>query len=111
MAVNRPFGRDVGERIRFTSEYVNARILLSNVEEKETIPQGYNLVVINATAPLYVKLGDSSVSATVPSGDVSNGSASELSPTSYSLQSEQTTISLISPSNCVATLAYYWMDK
>lgn len=111
MAVNRTFGRDVGERIRFTSEYVNARILLANAEEKETIPTGYNLVVINATAPLYVKLGDNTVAATIPSGDITNGGASELSPTSYSLQSEQTHISLISPSNCVATLAYYWMDK
>jgi hypothetical protein len=106
----RSFGRDAGDKIRFNSEYVNSRVVLANVEEKEVIPAGYNAVIINATAPIYVLIGTASTAASIPT-DVSDGTASELSPTGYAIKSDQTHISIISPSNCIATFAYYYMDR
>lgn len=108
MAVTyRSFGRDVGgTTIRWKSDYVNSHVVLANTEEKETIPTGYEAVVINSTAPIYVKMGTSTVTAAIPT-DVSDGSASELSPTAYAISSSDTHISVISPSNCIVTFAYY----
>lgn len=110
MAVFNSFGQTLGDQVRWSSEYVNARVVLASIEEKETIPSDYNMVVINSTAPVYVKIGDSSVAASIPA-DVSDGTASELNPTSYAIKSDQTTISIISPSNCIVTLAYYKVNR
>lgn len=102
------FGRNSGDKIRFKSDYVNAHVVLANIEEKETIPQQFNTVVINATAPIYIKMGDASVTAAVPT-DVLDGSASELNPNAYAIYKEDTHISVISPSNCIVTFAYYYI--
>lgn len=95
-------------QLRQASDYINARSLAANTAERVTIPTGYNFVVFSATANYYVKVGDGTVTATVP-GDTTDGTASELNPLAYLVNQEgtETHISIISPDNCIVTLAFY----
>jgi hypothetical protein len=100
------FSQLANDLFRLRSSYVNAKSLSANTAKLETIPAGYNMVFISATANIYAKFGDSSVVATIP-GDTSDGSAAELNPSGYMLGKGDTSISVISDSSCVATFAYY----
>lgn len=92
---------------RMVSPCVNAMALVANDEEAQTLPSQYNFVVISCTSNIYVKLGSSSVVASIP-GDTTDGSASELNPTAIKYDpAVDVKISVISPSNCTVTLSYY----
>lgn len=88
--------------------YINSLALVANVAERTPVPAGYTFVVISSTANVYVKCGDSSVTATIPN-DVSDGSGSELNPNTYVLHNSYSHMSVISPSNCIVTFGYYDM--
>lgn len=92
--------------MRMPAQYVNSLALVANTHERQALPEGYQIIVVNSTANIYVKLGNVSVEAAVP-GDVSDGTASELNPVSYVIHNDYTHISIISTSNCVVTLSYY----
>lgn len=94
------------DNIRPASDYINARVLVGGVAERETLPTTHDILVINATSNVYIKFGDGSVTAASPT-DTTDGTASELSPTGYYLPDWATHVSIISPINCTATLAYY----
>ena len=96
----------IADQVRPASQYINARVLVAGVAERETLPTAYNVLVINSTANVYAKFGGSGITATVPV-DTTDGTASELSPTGYVLPEWATHVSIISPVNCIATLAYY----
>lgn len=92
--------------MRMPPQYVNALALVANTHERQAIPSGYQYVVINSTANIYCRLGDETVVASAP-GDVVDGTASELNPTGYVIHDDYSHISIISPANCIVTLAYY----
>lgn len=82
--------------------FVNSRSLAANTAESITVPSDRNLVVFSATADFYANY---TATAAVP-GDVTDGTASELNPTVRSV-APGSTISVISPSACVVTAAFY----
>jgi len=97
-------GRDIG--LRAHSDTINQKSLAANTAERDTIPTGAKRVVISATANVWVLLGSSGVTA-ANTGDVSDGSASELNPSGYLLDGSATHISVISDATCLVTLSYY----
>lgn len=86
---------------------VDALALVANTPERVAVPAGYNLAIMSSTANFYALVGGSEVTSAVP-GDVDDGTASELNPAGYALNSAtQTHISFISPTTCTVTIAYY----
>ena len=75
--------------------YVDARVLaVASTAEDWTVPAGCNFVVFSSTANFYVELGTGS--SAVPSGDVSNGTASALNPSARRVTPAQV-LSVVSP--------------
>ena len=95
-------------QLRQPSEYINSLSLVGGVAERVPIPSNKTFVVFSCTANYYVKVGDSSVTAAVPT-DITDGTASELNPLSYILHGNEgwTHISIITASNSIATMAFY----
>lgn len=85
-------------------DYVNSYALGASVAETVTIPSGATVAMFSALSDFYVSYG---TAATVPSGDVTDGSASELNPTVRDI-SGYSTLSIVSPtgSNQV-TITFY----
>lgn len=86
------------------AQYINRRSLAANTAETETPPQNARAVLINAQADVWVRWDGSD--ATVPSGDETDGTGSELNPGWRSLEGV-TTFSIICASATVATFCYY----
>lgn len=90
---------------------VMALTLVANTAQSFTLPSvtggsspGARFVIFSCTANFYANCY---ATATVPS-TVTDGTASELSPTAYMLTpGEPVTISVISPSACVITASFY----
>jgi hypothetical protein len=96
--------QDVG--LRNPPKYVNQKTLAASTAESDTVPSGANMVIISATADIYVNCFDT---ATISGTDVTDGSASELNPSGYIFSSDAnpTSISVISAGACKVTFAYY----
>lgn len=90
--------------IRIAPTYVDARVLAANVAETHTVPTGAGWVLFAANCNFYAKTG---ASAAVPAADVTDGSASELNPAAWQLPGGTTQITLIAPTACVVTMAFY----
>jgi hypothetical protein len=84
-------------------DYVDARVLAAAVSEDQAVPTGARHVIFSATADFYAEKGGT---AAVPAADVTNGTASELNPTIWSLDGVST-IGLIAPGATVITLTFY----
>ncbi len=61
----------------------------------------------NTQANVYVKLGTSGVTATIPSANIVDGTGSEINPTGYSFKPADTTMSFISDAAVIVSLAFY----
>lgn len=83
--------------------YMYTNVLAANVAEVVTVPTGAKYVVINSTANLWVKVGGA---ATVPAGDTTNNTGSELNPSIRYLDTS-TTIGIISESAAKVSLMFY----
>lgn len=96
-------GNDVGSRP--IPLWVNTHLLAANTAESDTIPAKANLVIISADVDIYVNCNGTAAVIT----DVTDGSGSELNPSSYCLNSTSTAtaISVISASVGHVSLAYY----
>ncbi len=88
--------------VRIAPTYVNANSLAASVAESQTVPTGARWVLFSAACNFYA---NPTTTATVP-GDVTNGSASELNPSSWYV-ADVATISVIAPTACVITFAFY----
>ncbi len=97
-------GNDTG--IREASDFINKKTLAANVAERDTIPSGADIVLFSSTSSFYALAGTSGVTAAIGT-DVSDGTASELNPAAYVVQTGVTHISIISPAVCDVTLSYY----
>lgn len=84
------------------SDLVNALSLSGGVVESMKVPVDARYVVFSGTDNFYVAYD---ATATVP-GDVTDGTASELNPTMRDLKGVSS-ISIISPTSCVVTAAFY----
>src|SRR5690348_5985894 len=89
------------------SDTVYNLVLTANVESHVTVPTWAKFVVISATANTYIKAGASSVTATVPSGDITDGTGSDLNPSGYQLYPADVRISCISGASSIVSLAFY----
>lgn len=85
-------------------DYVDARVLAANTAESHTVPSGANYVVFSATGDFYVKYNGT---ASVPSSDVTDGTASELNPDTRFLGTGVTSISVIAPAITNITLSFF----
>lgn len=89
------------------SDYIEGRALAANTAERVAIPSGARYVVFASNDNFCAKLGDGTVTAAWPT-DTSDGSASELNPSSFAIAvSGQTHVSVITANNAVMTLSFY----
>lgn len=85
------------------SNYVLTRVLAAGVAESFTVPAGAAVVVFSSNGDFYANARGT---AAVPAADVTDGSASELNPTSRAC-TPGGTISVISPYATIVTAAFY----
>jgi hypothetical protein len=85
------------------STQIDARVLAPSVNQTHDVPSGATIVIFSCDQNFYAKAGGA---AAVPGAAVTDGSASELNPTIWSLDGV-TQIGLISPTNAVVTLSFY----
>lgn len=94
--------------IRNAPTYVQARVLAANTAETIAFPAGTNIAVFAATCNFYAS---TTIPATVPAADVTNGTASELNPSAWYFagSSAQTpSVSVItSDASCIVTASAY----
>lgn len=91
--------------IRIAPTYIDARVLAAGVAETHTIPAGVNWVIFSSDCqPSFFARSGASVA--VPAADVTNGTAGEMNPSAWRFFGE-TQISLIAPSACTVTMAFY----
>jgi hypothetical protein len=83
--------------------YIDARDLAANTNETHTVPAGADFVVFSADGDFYAKPNGA---AAVPSGDVTDGSASELNSSHWDLNNV-TSIGLIASAARKVTLSFY----
>lgn len=86
------------------ASHIDARVLAANTAESHTVPAGSRIVVFSSTSDFYVNY---TTTAAIPAADITNGSAPELNPSARILPSSVTTLSLISPTSCTVTMAFY----
>lgn len=100
------------ESIREPSTWVDARVLAQDTAETITVPtfsgvsaNQYRLVLVFSAncADYYVS---ATGTATVPSSDVTDGTAAERNPAYFKVSSGNT-LSIIAPTACKVTTAYY----
>lgn len=89
------------------SDVIYNLVLTADVEKVVTVPTGADIVLFGTTANFYCKMN---ATAEVPTIDVTDGSGSELNPSSRQIAGVST-IHLISASNCIITLAFYNIPK
>lgn len=98
---NDPFsGRHM---LRRAPGYIDAKVLAASTAETITVPAGAKYVIFSAEADFWANPNDT---AAVPSGDVSDGSASELNPVGYDVEGVST-ISIISETAQNVSVTFY----
>lgn len=90
--------------IRSAPAYVDAVVLVANVNQTYTVPANADAVIFSANcSEFYAIIGPT---AAVPAANVTNGTASEMNPSSW-YTGKATQIGLIAPGACKVTLAWY----
>ena len=83
--------------------YIDARDLAAGVNKTHTVPAGADFVLFSADGDFYAKPNGA---AAVPSGDITDGTASEICPNHWNLDNV-TSIGLIAPAARKVTLSFY----
>lgn len=91
--------------IALRTDYVDARVLAAASAKQHTVPAGMSFVQFSAEMPFYVAFGDNP-SAAIPAADVTDGTASLLSPTWVQIIGVAK-ISLIARTAGVVTMSFY----
>lgn len=111
MIANFPYGSNRGSITPQPPDYVDARVLSANTAKRHdlqtAITAGAKFVSFSADGDFYAKFGDSSVTAAVPSGDVTDGSAAELNPMARKIPASATHVSLVAPAATKITLSFW----
>jgi hypothetical protein len=95
-----------GEQPRPVPTSVMTRVLnVASTAESITVPSGARRVIFGYTSNTYVNCY---TTAAVPAADITDGTGSELNPSSYLLPSDVTTISVVSAVlNAVVVASFY----
>ena len=89
------------------SDHVNAAVLAAATSENQAIPAGAVFVAFGADAIFYAKFGIAGVTAAIPSGDITDGTAPEVNPSVRRIPAGVTHVALISTTAQVVTLSYF----
>lgn len=89
------------------SDWIDARTLAAGVAETFQAPAKAKYVLFSANGDFYAKIAAASTAATIPAGDVTDGTASELNPAMRQLPADQAYISLIAPVDTIVTMLMY----
>lgn len=107
MALTTKFPRSLDEfSSRPQSDYVEGLSLAASTAERVPIPANSYAVIFSCTGSFCAKLGTATVTAAMPT-DTTDGSASELNPSAFAIQSGQTHISVIASAAALMTLSFY----
>jgi hypothetical protein len=87
----------------FPSQYVNTYVLAAGVVQGITIPADARVAVFTSTNNFYVNWLST---ATAPTGNITDGSASELNPVARDVTG-YAAFSMVAPADCIVTIAYY----
>ncbi|WP_182085195.1 hypothetical protein [Aureimonas sp. ME7] len=90
-----------------SSNLIQARVLAAGVAKTVSIPSEAAYVLFASTGDFYAKFGTGTVAASVPSGDISDGAASELNPGAREIRQGDDRISLVAPAATTITLSFY----
>lgn len=93
--------------VRNAPTYVQARILAAATAETVALPAGTNIAVFSATCNFYAS---TTIPATIPAADVTDGTASELNPSAWYFAGSSTqtpSVSVISDVACTITVSAY----
>lgn len=93
----------VPSNVLASATYIDAKVLLANTSQTQTVPTGANWVVFSATCNFYAQRG---ASASVPAATISNGSSPQVNPSAWNV-TDITQLTLIADTNCTVTLAFY----
>jgi len=104
---NYPYGSNRGSITPQPPDYVDARVRSAGAAKRHTIPDGARFVSFSATMDFFALFGSSSVTATVPSTDVTDGTAAELNPMARKIPDATTHISLIAEAAGKVTLSFW----
>lgn len=86
-------------------DYINCVVLSAGVAKQVTVPSGAGTAKFKSTAAFCAKYGDNPT-ATIPTSDVSDGTASDLCPFWVPV-SDVAKISLISEAACRVHIIFY----
>lgn len=90
--------------VRSSPTYIDAVVLVATVNQTYTVPANADAVILSANCPeFYAIVGPT---AAVPAANVTNGTGSEMNPSSWYI-GRATQIGLISPTACKVTLSWY----
>lgn len=107
LVFERDANRWVGESVHNQSGYIAAMVFSGAAAKASTPPATARVVKVVSSATVYVKVGDT---AAVPSGDVTDGSASECCvagiPKFFSLNGAAS-VGVAAGAAAVVTLTYY----
>ena len=84
---------------------VDMRVLAANVAERHTVPAGATTVLIQGAGDFYVRW-HATLDASIPAGDVTDGSGAEYKPDLRGLLN-LTSFSIIAPATNVVSLSFF----
>lgn len=95
--------------IRNNADTTNYRRLQAGVTKVDMVPSQANMVLINSSSDVYVKIGTSyaEVSGLSLQNDIVDGSAPELNPEGFFMLDAERYLGLISETDAKVTLTYY----
>lgn len=82
---------------------VNNYLLVASTNKAVVVPAGCNYAIFAANADIWVEMGSA---ATIPAGDVTDGTGSELNPTIRKVEPGRT-IGIISESAAKVSITFY----
>ncbi|WP_293862530.1 hypothetical protein [uncultured Alsobacter sp.] len=102
---NFPWGSNRGSITPQPPGYVDHIRLSANTPKRYEIPAGAKSISFSADGDFYALYGGSSVVTSIPSDDVTDGSAAELNPMARRLPDGITHISLVAPAATRVTIS------
>ena len=109
-ALEMPRGKTGHETfLRVPASHVDVKVLGAGSPEVYTVPANARFLVFSSNDDFYVRPNEAGA---VPSGDIADGSGSELNPAGYAVYDQAgtqkiTTLGIASPAACVVTIAAY----
>lgn len=101
IGLNDAMGRRTAALVRSDTSF--AVVLAAGQAKTVAVPGGARVVLLNATADVWVRFG---AATTVPAADVLDGSAPELNPVAREITG-LSTIGLAAPAACTVNLVFY----